>query len=254
MNTPSAVAPAARSERGCDAARKTGLGSFTHGRWAVPPRWEAGRPRSSSLTNTTPSASSLAGRVGAPRFRVPLWPTPMPSRARPGARRLTDAIDAADTAGCRVTRFVTQTATRALRAAGQERRRYPGVHRDARGIRDADHVVAEGIRRLGHRAHEGDVVRPEEETNLHLVPASHGDRSTPDDADLHRQPDGIDWAVPTEKGLELVIELLGASGLHPRTREAVPRMEGLDVAIDGLAIRHGFGLSSPADGDESSRF
>src|SRR6058998_2708204 len=115
MNTPSAVAPAARSERGCDAARKTGLGSFTHGSWALPPWYDAGRPRKSSLMNATPSASSAAGRLGAPRFRVPLWPTPMPSRTRLGARRLTDAIDAADTAGCRVTRFVTHIATLARR-------------------------------------------------------------------------------------------------------------------------------------------
>ena len=33
------------------------------------------------------------------------------------------------------------------------------------------------------------------------------------------------------KGLELIVELLSASGLQPRTREAVPGMEGLDVAI-----------------------
>src|SRR5215470_1117323 len=115
MKTPSAWAPAAFNERGCEAARKTGLGRFTHGRWAVPPRYEAGRPRRSSLTHATPSASSLAGRLGAPRLRVPLWPTPMPSTARPGASRSTDAIDAAATAGWRVTRLVTQTATRARR-------------------------------------------------------------------------------------------------------------------------------------------
>ena len=44
---------------------------------------------------------------------MPLWPTPTPSTVRPGASRSTDAIEAAATAGWRVTRFVTQTATRA---------------------------------------------------------------------------------------------------------------------------------------------
>src|SRR5262249_3659228 len=105
-------APAALSERGWEAARKTGLERFTHGRCAVPSRYEADRPRRSSLRNTTPSASSAAGRLGAPTFRVPLWPTPMPSTARPGARSSIDAIEAADTAGWRVTRLLTHTATR----------------------------------------------------------------------------------------------------------------------------------------------
>ena len=65
--------------------------------------------------NMTPSASSLAGRLGVPKLRVPLWPTPMPSTARPGASRSIDAIEAAAMAGCRVTRLVTHTATRARR-------------------------------------------------------------------------------------------------------------------------------------------
>src|SRR6185369_5912065 len=114
---PSAWAPAALSERGCDAARKTGLGRFTHGRCAVPPRYDAGRPRKSSLMNATPSARAPAGRLAVPRFRVPLWPTPIPSTARPGASRSTDAIEAAATAGWRVTRLVTQTETRARRVS-----------------------------------------------------------------------------------------------------------------------------------------
>ena len=48
-----------------------------------------------------------------PRLRVPLWPAPMPSTQRPSARRSSEAIEAAETAGWRVTRFVTQSATRA---------------------------------------------------------------------------------------------------------------------------------------------
>jgi hypothetical protein len=39
----------------------------------------------------------------------------MPSTARPGARRSTEAIEAAAIAGWRVTRLVTHTATRARR-------------------------------------------------------------------------------------------------------------------------------------------
>ena len=67
--------------------------------------------------NVTPSSSSEDAGLGTPRFRVPLWPTPMPSTARPGASRSSDAIEAADTAGCRVARFVTQSATRARRVS-----------------------------------------------------------------------------------------------------------------------------------------
>jgi hypothetical protein len=50
---------------------------------------------------------------------------------------------------------------------GEDRRRHPGIHRDARRVRDADHVVAVCVRGVGHRAHQRDVVRPEEEPDLH---------------------------------------------------------------------------------------
>ena len=63
----------------------------------------------------------------------------------------------------------------------------------------------------------------------------HGDRSTPNDAGPHRQPNRIVRAVPKEKSLELVIEFISASGLQPRPREAVAGMERLDVAIYLLA-------------------
>src|SRR5262245_40148584 len=79
-----------------------------------------------------------------------------------------------------------------------------------------------------------------------------GDWPAPDDTSPHRQPNGIVSTVPTEKSLELVIELLSASGLQSCTRETVPRMERLDVAIDGLAIPYGIGLGSPGDNEQSS--
>jgi hypothetical protein len=58
---------------------------------------------------------------------------------------------------------------RAAHVLGQDRRRHPRIHRDARRVGDADHVVAERVRGLGHRTHQRDVVRPEEETRF-----SHG--------------------------------------------------------------------------------
>src|SRR5262249_27584941 len=168
MKTPSAWAPAALSERGCEAARKTGLERFTHGRCAVPPRYEAGRARRSSLTNTRPSASSAAGRVGAPRFPVPLWPTPMRSTGRPGARSWIEAIEAADTGGWRSDEIAHAHGDPGPpRLSRQERRRHPRVHRVAGRVGDSDHVVAEAVRRLCHCFHERDVVGPEEEADLH---------------------------------------------------------------------------------------
>ena len=51
---------------------------------------------------------------------MPLWPTPIPSTERPGASRSTDAIEAAATAGWRVTRLVDADGDpRAARVRGQ---------------------------------------------------------------------------------------------------------------------------------------
>src|SRR5439155_1297537 len=59
----------------------------------------------------TPSASAAADEPFTPRFLVPLWPAPTPRTARPRESRSSDAMAAAVTAGWRVTRFVTHTAT-----------------------------------------------------------------------------------------------------------------------------------------------
>ena len=67
--------------------------------------------------NVTPSARSLARDFCSPTFFVPLWPAPMPSTARPFETWSSEAIAAALTAGCRVRRLVTQSATRARREA-----------------------------------------------------------------------------------------------------------------------------------------
>src|SRR2546422_4011232 len=58
-----------------------------------------------------PSASAGADEPFTPRFLVPLWPAPTPRTARPRESRSSDAMAAAVTAGWRVTRFVTHTAT-----------------------------------------------------------------------------------------------------------------------------------------------
>src|SRR6266700_4201581 len=114
MNTPSAVLPAACSGCGWEAARNTGGARLIHGRCALAPPRVAGAPFNSVLMNVTPSANSLARDFGNPTFLVPLCPAPMPSTARPFETWSSEAIAAALTAGCRVSRLVTQSATRAL--------------------------------------------------------------------------------------------------------------------------------------------
>src|SRR5262249_39869926 len=145
MKTPSAWAPAAFNERGCDAARKTGLARFTHGRWAVPPRYEAGRPRRSSLTHATPS--ELARRQ-ARRAEVAGAAVADADTEHGATRR--EQVDGRDRrrrdrrmAGDEVRD--TDSDPRAPRALGQERRRHPGIHRDPERVRDSHHVVAERI-------------------------------------------------------------------------------------------------------------
>jgi len=86
-----------------------------------------------------------------------------------------------------------------------------------------------------------------------LMPKLHGHWPTPDDASLHRQANRIVMAIPTEEGLEVIIELLSLPRLQPRPREAVSGMEGLDVVIGCLGIYHDIGLRSPADCEQPSR-
>jgi hypothetical protein len=56
-------------------------------------------------------------RLARPTFLVPLCPAPMPSTARPFDIWSSEAIAAALTAGWRVNRLVTQSATRVCREA-----------------------------------------------------------------------------------------------------------------------------------------
>ena len=61
--------------------------------------------------SVTPSARAAGDELFVPRFFVPLWPAPTPRTARPCESRSSDAIAAAVTAGWRVTRLVTHSAT-----------------------------------------------------------------------------------------------------------------------------------------------
>ena len=58
---------------------------------------------------------------------------------------------------------------RALRGAGHHRGRYPRVHRVSGRIGDADHRVAVAVGALSEFFAQIEVIRPEEETNLHLA-------------------------------------------------------------------------------------
>ena len=58
---------------------------------------------------------------------------------------------------------------RALRGAGHHRGRYPRVHRVSGRIGDADHRVAVAVCALSEFFAQIEVIRPEEETNLHLA-------------------------------------------------------------------------------------
>jgi hypothetical protein len=65
--------------------------------------------------------------------------------------------------------------------------------------------------------------------------------STPRDACPHRHRNhliGTVGPVASDESLELVVELPGPLTRQPRTREAVSRVEGLDVVLDRLAVGH----------------
>jgi hypothetical protein len=62
--------------------------------------------------NRAPSASSSTRERASPILCVPLYPAPRPRTARPGAKRSSEAIAAADAAGCRDSTLLTQIATR----------------------------------------------------------------------------------------------------------------------------------------------
>ena len=109
MKTPSAVRPAAASAFGPDAARNTRDDRRTHGKWAS----STALPRSNAMIDCASASSSSTAERRTPTFRVPLCPAPMPRIARPGAIRSSEGIAAAETAGCRVTRLVTHSATSA---------------------------------------------------------------------------------------------------------------------------------------------
>ena len=59
--------------------------------------------------------------------------------------------------------------SRALGGARDQRGRHPRIHRIAGRVGDADHRIAVAVRALGKLFAEIEVVRPEEETNLHLA-------------------------------------------------------------------------------------
>ena len=113
--TPSAAAAAPASAFGPEAATKTGLGRLTHGRCASPPCQVAGSPASSLRMKWAPAASSPTRERPSPILRVPLCPVPRPRIARPGANRSSEAIAAAEVAGWRDSRLLTQSAMRARR-------------------------------------------------------------------------------------------------------------------------------------------
>ena len=78
---------------------------------------EAGSPEVSDLMKRIPSFNSPRLELGKPRFRVPLCPAPSPSTIRPGASRSNDETAAAETAGWRDERLVTQSAIRDRRTS-----------------------------------------------------------------------------------------------------------------------------------------
>jgi len=80
---------------------------------ALSSRQVAGSPASSLRMKVVPAASSPIRERPSPILRVPLCPVPRPRIARPGASRSSEAIAAADAAGCRDSRLLTQSATRA---------------------------------------------------------------------------------------------------------------------------------------------
>ncbi len=110
---PSAWAPAIARARGPDAETKTGLGRLIQGRCASPPCHAARSPRRIARRKSVPSARSRIVDRPSPRLRVPLCPLPRPRIVRPGARRSSEAIAAAKTAGWRDSRLVTHNAIRA---------------------------------------------------------------------------------------------------------------------------------------------
>src|SRR5262249_5085703 len=68
-----------------------------------------------------------------------------------------------------------------------------------------------------------------------------------------RQANRIVMAIPTKEALEMSIEFLSARRVQARAREAVPRMEGLNVIIGRLGIYHRIGLRFPAGCEQPSR-
>ena len=70
-----------------------------------------------SFRKRPPFRELVRARLRQPDILVPLCPAPMPSTARPPETWSSEAIAAALTAGCRVSRLVTQSATRAARRA-----------------------------------------------------------------------------------------------------------------------------------------
>jgi len=99
---------------------------------------------------------------------VPLWPAPMPSTARPFETWSSDAIAAALTAGCRVSRLVTQSATRVAARRRHHRGRHPWVQLRCRRVGNADHDVAVAVRALRQLFAEIERIGPEKETNFHV--------------------------------------------------------------------------------------
>src|SRR5215831_11481749 len=166
MNTPSAVRPAACSGCGWEAARKTGGARLIHGRCALAPPRVAGAPFNSVLMKVTPSASSFARDFGSPTFLVPLCPAPMPSTARPFETWSSEAIAAALIAGCRVSRLVTQSATRARRDARATMAADTQGSMAFPGVSNADHGIAVTVGALGELLAQVKGVGPKEETNL----------------------------------------------------------------------------------------
>ena len=83
----------------------------------------------------------------------PLCPVPSPRTVRPGASSSSEAITAAEAAGCRDSKIAdAERDARAHRRLGHQRRRRTRVHRITRRVGDADHVVAVALGRGRHAA------------------------------------------------------------------------------------------------------
>ena len=135
-----------------------------------------------------------------PRLRVPAMARAYAQHSAARRQQFQRSDGEADTAAWRETRLDAQ------RDAGVRRDRdhrggHPRVHRVARRIREADHVVTITVGRDGHAPHERRIVRPEKETDLHddrsvagAVFRPTGFRVTTIATVSGRRPPGVHWS------------------------------------------------------------